>query len=157
MLQVDFPFWLNADILHGPGNPSALPVDPIRFFRIAKQYENSTLSIGWTTAHDRGSSDSYTDSQINSMLEEIQKNDVKQSITFPVRAAIAAESERQMLQLLKAIPDSTLTIWSGEETVNVEKLRRVIETAGLNNVYLDVPNDLRAKLHLDSLKSKTTS
>lgn len=157
LLQVNFPFWLNADILRGPGNPPTLPVNPTKFFKAAKSFENSTLSIGWTTALDPNSTNSYTDAHVSSMLEDIRKNNVTQMITFPVRAAIAAESQSQMLELLKTISDSTLTIWSSkEDTVNVEKLRNVIETAGLNNVYLDVPRDLREKLHLDNLHSKST-
>lgn len=152
MLQIDFPCWLNADILKGPGKPTARPVDPTRFFKTAKYFENSTLSIGWTTTYNFHSARSYTDSHINEMLEEIRKNNVTQPITFPVRAATAAYSENQMFKLLKSVPNSTLTVWTGpDDIVNVEKLRRIIKTAGLNRVYLDAPRDLRQLLDLDDL------
>ncbi len=67
--QIDFPFWVNADILVGPGGggkigPALAPaeeaartkrtfreaIDPTEFFALAKYYfPTCTLSTGWVT------------------------------------------------------------------------------------------------------------
>lgn len=158
-LQIDYPLWINADILSGPLNAATIPVDATQFLYLAKQFRNSTLSIGWTTnygAHFPPTS--YSNEQIRDMLETIRKNDVTQTITFPVRAGIAAESLDNMKVLLQNVSDSTLTIWSSEnDAVNVTNLRELIKTVGLDKVYVDVPDDLRNQLRLDTLSSSSLS
>lgn len=120
---------------------------------MAKKYDEATLSIGWTTGSNFPAT--YTDTHVNEMLRIIRDNNVTQRITFPVRAAIAAESGEQMLRLLTTTANSTLTVWSGkEDAVDVGKLRDVIKAAGLDRVYVDVPEELREKLRLDELTSE---
>lgn len=49
-LQMTFPVWLNADILSGPVDSEATPVDATQFIEKAKKaFPESTLSVGWTT------------------------------------------------------------------------------------------------------------
>lgn len=158
-MQIDYPLWLNADILSGPVNATTTPVDATQFLAVAKQFKNSTLSIGWTTNYGANfPSSSYSKEQIDEMLATIRNNNVTQIVTFPVRAGIAAESLDNIKVLLQNVSDSTLTIWSSEgDNVNVTNLRNLIKTVGLDNVYVDVPTDLESQLRLDTLSSSSRS
>ena len=50
--KIDFPVWLNADVLVGPGNSSTVPVDAERFLNLTQNYAPfATLSLGWTTSY----------------------------------------------------------------------------------------------------------
>lgn len=160
-----YPVWLNADIVKGPVSATTTPVDPERFLKGAKKFKQSILSIGWTTRYGLlFPPSSYTDEQLENMLNIIKNNHVTQSITFPVRAGIAAESLYGMKTILESTPNSTLTIWSSEgDRVNVENLRQLIREIGLNKVYVDVPDALKNQLHLEDFhdyiikKSNTTT
>lgn len=70
---MEYPVWINADILAGPVNNTATtPVDPTEFFRIAQTLPNAVLSIGWTTLwsanHTVGD---YSATQVNEMIDTI--------------------------------------------------------------------------------------
>lgn len=92
------------------------------------------------------------------MLETIRINNVSQTVTFPVRAGIAAESLENMKLLLSNVSGSTLTIWSSEgDKVNVTNLRKLISSVGLNRVYVDVPEDLQKQLRLDTISSSSVT
>lgn len=151
LLQMDYPLWLNADILAGPVNASTLPVDPEKFLKGAEKFADSVLSIGWTTQYGISNYPaSYTEEQITGMLEVVKNNHVKQNVTYPVRAGIAAESFELMKRLVEETGNSTLTVWSSlGDRVNVENLRGLIFGVGLNKVYVDVPESLLDQLHLD--------
>lgn len=73
---MNYPVWINADILAGPlNNTSTVPVDATRFLTGCKTLTSSTLSIGWTT---RWGSDytegNYNDTQIDEMIDAIKVN-----------------------------------------------------------------------------------
>ncbi|XP_044733011.1 protein FAM151B isoform X2 [Chrysoperla carnea] len=149
--KMEYPVWINADILSGPIESKVKPVDPDRFLSGAKQFTRSILSIGWTTKYGPDNSNgTYSESNIKEMINVINDNNVTQSITFPVRAGLAAQSFKEILKLIEKINGSTLTIWSSEnDPVNVEDLRKLIFAVGLDRTYVDVPEDLRKELHLD--------
>lgn len=153
---MSYPVWINADIIPGPVNATTIPINPERFLKNTKTFSKSILSIGWTTNYGPDFAPAvYTDEQIQKMLDTIKKNSVTQTITFPVRAGIAAETNLGMKKLLNSVPNSTLTIWSSVgDAVNVEKLRNLIRNVGMDKVYVDVPEDLRNKLHLDNIPNK---
>lgn len=146
---------MNADILPGPVNATTTPVDATNFLTIAKHFPNATLSIGWTTNYGANfPTSSYTNEQIEQMLQTIQKNNVTQTITFPMRAGIVAEGLENVKLLLGNVSGSTLTIWSSQgDKVNVTNLRGLIKNVGLDKVYVDVPEDLEKELRLDTLAS----
>lgn len=51
-LQINFPVMLNADILPGPVNSTATPVDADEFLDLCvRMFPSSTLSVGWTTRY----------------------------------------------------------------------------------------------------------
>ncbi|KQS70724.1 protein FAM151B [Drosophila erecta] len=151
------PVWINADILSGPVDQNrTVPVDADRFFAGCMRYKQAVLSIGWTTNWGADFRDGeYTQDQCDAMLESLTANNVLstgQGITFPVRAGIAANSEDQLHRLVAAVNEtnnSTLTVWSSAgDYVDVEKLRKLIWSFGLDRVYLDVPEELAAQLEL---------
>lgn len=154
-----YPVWINADILSGPVEQNrTVPVDADRFFAGCMRYKQAVLSIGWTTNWGADFRDGeYTQQQCDDMLETLSENNVLstgQGITFPVRAGIAANSEEQLHRLVAAVNetnDSTLTIWSSAgDYVDVDKLRKLIFSFGLDRVYLDVPEELASQLNLDN-------
>lgn len=147
-----YPVWINADIISGPVNASTTPVDPVRFLNGSRLFSNSVLSIGWTTDYGFiNNNASYTNDQVENMLNAIKDNEVTLPITFPVRAGIAANSLENMQKLMASVQNSTLTVWSSAlDYVDVEKLRIVIFTVGLDRVYVDVPEELMNKLDLDN-------
>ncbi|XP_063914706.1 protein FAM151B isoform X2 [Zophobas morio] len=146
--SIDYPIWINADIINGPLNATTVPVDANTFLADAKVFNNSVLSLGWTTTKP-SDNNRYTDEQINKMVDAIKGNDVKQDITFAVRAGIAAQSLDQMKLLKDEVNNCTLTIWSSEgDNVDVPKLRDLIFEYGIKRVYVDVPKDLYDRLDL---------
>lgn len=141
------------------------PVDPDRFLRACQGLPQSTLSIGWTTRWGSNFTDgSYTAHQVGQMLEAITNNNINNSthpITFPVRAGIAAHSLPELQKLLEATRvsnNSTLTIWSSpNDAVNIDKLRNVIFTVGLDRVYIDVPDEVYQQLDLNNARGRASS
>ncbi|XP_053677580.1 protein FAM151B [Anopheles nili] len=153
-----FDTWINADILAGPvENTATVPVDPMRFFSAVKQLGKATLSIGWTTRWGEGFTDgSYLGSQVDEMVNAIRANGIDKAgnpITFPVRGGIVANSVKNMIRLYCSLKDTnnvTFTVWSSaNDAVNVNKLRDFIFSMGLDRTYVDVPDDLYHKLHLE--------
>lgn len=151
---MDYPVWINADIYRGPlNNTSSTPVDATTFFAGTKNLPNATLSTGWTTRWGWNFTEgSYTDEQVNEMINGIKSNNVENPITFPVRAGIAAQSIPQLDHLYKSLNETnhiTFTIWSSDaDNVNVDNLRDMIFHFGLDKVYVDVPKNLSDKLQL---------
>lgn len=149
--------WLNADIVRGPVDDTKQPVDPERFLEACRNYPTGTLSIGWTTTWGADYKEGkYTQLQVNAMKEVITDNkvqDLKSPITFPVRAGIAAHSKYELQELMETFNETnavTLTIWSSkDDAVDVDKLRDLIFSVGLDKVYVDVPEELAEQLHLD--------
>jgi len=150
-----FPIWINADILPGPINARTDPVEANEFLKHASFFTNSTLSIGWTTNYGPDvTKGSYDSNQTEAMIKAIRTNHVTQKITFPVRAGLAAQSIKTLMNLTDAVENSTLTIWSSEgDSVDVNSLRHLIAKMGVDRVYVDVPNDLMVKLRLNDLPS----
>uniref|UniRef100_A0A6B2E6H2 Putative conserved secreted protein n=1 Tax=Phlebotomus kandelakii TaxID=1109342 RepID=A0A6B2E6H2_9DIPT len=160
--SMDYPVWLNADIVSGPvNNTGTNPVDPNAFLSGCRSFPSSVLSIGWTTRWGPFFTEGvYTDDQIALMSDSIRNNAIPGSshpITFPVRAGIAAQSLPQLASLMRTFNETnevTLTIWSSEnDAVDVEKLRTLIFSVGIDKVYVDVPKDLLDRLDLGNPSS----
>ena len=71
---MNYPVWINADIIAGPlNNTDTTPVEPNAFFRGCKHFPTSVLSIGWTTRWGNNFTEGiYTKQQISNMIETIQ-------------------------------------------------------------------------------------
>lgn len=150
IFQIQYPLWINADILPGPVDSQVVPVDAQRFLNESDPFPCAMLSIGWTTKYGGDIVEGfYTEYQIDDMLKTLERHETNQKCTFPVRAGIAANSCDKIERLLSSSPDSTLTIWSSQgDFVDIDKLRRLILITGLDRVYLDVPKDISDRLNL---------
>ncbi|XP_063377955.1 protein FAM151A isoform X3 [Cydia fagiglandana] len=150
--EVTFPVWLNADILPGPVAATTKPLDPEKFIKLASNHPRAVLSVGWTTRYGGNITEGeYTRQQIGTMLRMVNALKVNQTITFPVRAGLASNSQPVILDLLRETRalGSSVTVWSAEgDAVAVERLRALILTVGLEHTYLDVPAELAARLQL---------
>ncbi|XP_075974437.1 protein FAM151B isoform X3 [Anticarsia gemmatalis] len=156
--QPNFPIWLNADILPGPVDSQVKPVDPAKFLELGSKHPRAVLSVGWTTNYGGNLTEGeYSGEQIGTMLRMINEHHINQTVTFPVRAGLAANSQPVILDLLRETSslNSSMTVWSSEgDHVEVDRLRALILTVGLERTYLDVPQELAAKLHLPPAKAK---
>lgn len=158
--NMTFPVWLNADILAGPVDADTTDTKPVeaREFLLgaAASLPESTLSIGWTTRYGSKFNiikGSYTEEQTKKMIAAIAESNTKQSITYPVRAGLAANSITVLSNLLKETSANapTLTIWSSEnDTVDAAALSALVKEIGVDKVYIDVPEDLWLKIDLSS-------
>ncbi|XP_053683982.1 protein FAM151B isoform X2 [Sabethes cyaneus] len=150
-----FTTWINADILPGPvNNTVTVPVDPARFFHSVKSLSSVAVSIGWTTKWGNDPNEGqYSEENILQMIDTIKVNKVDLDITFPIRAGIAANSQKELTELYSALSDTnkvTFTIWSSAgDAVNVEKLNRFIADLGEDKIYVDVPEELKEQLNLN--------
>jgi len=157
--SINFPVWLNADVLPGPVNATTSPLDGKRFITLMKELlPKATLSLGWTTRYwsddenqesTRGQkarkiiSGQYTKDHVDEMVKLWNDSGVDSStvVTFPVRCAIASQSVDALVDLLDRVgTKSTLTLWSPvNDPLNVTKINNLIETVGKDRVYCDLP------------------
>ncbi|XP_053612344.1 protein FAM151B isoform X2 [Plodia interpunctella] len=150
--EINFPVWLNADILPGPVDATTKPVDPAKFLKLGATHPRTVMSIGWTTKFGGNITEGeYSREHIGTMLRMIHENHVTQTVTFPVRAGLASNSQPVLLDLLRETSylNSTMTVWSSEgDAVETDRLRALILTVGLEKTYLDVPAELATRLQL---------
>ncbi|CAG9785849.1 unnamed protein product [Diatraea saccharalis] len=150
--EITFPLWLNADILPGPVKATTKPVDADKFLKLASEHPRAVLSVGWTTNYGGNITEGeYSREHIGTMLRKLHENHINQTVTIPVRAGIASNSQPVLLDLLRetAYLNSSMTVWSSEgDFVEVDRLRALLLTVGLERSYLDVPKDLADRLHL---------
>jgi len=150
---INFPLWINADIIDGPGLNliSNKIVNADIFLALANKYAPmATVSPGFTTS---AFGYAYTLDQMNAMIESLITNNyfgVDKSITFPIRAIYAAPSQRAIEYLLDSTDslttgiNSTLTIWGTDDITNeeLEALKSFINYIGKHRTYVDTAYDL---------------
>ncbi|CAK1540785.1 unnamed protein product [Leptosia nina] len=157
--DITFPIWLNADILPGPVDAETKPVDPEKFLSLGSKHKRAVLSVGWTTQYGGNITEGeYSRDQIGSMLRMLNEHHINQTVTFPVRAGLASNSQPVILDLLRETGylNSSITVWSSEgDAVEVDRLRALLLTVGLERTYLDVPQELAARLRLPPPDTKT--
>ncbi|XP_020281493.1 protein FAM151B [Pseudomyrmex gracilis] len=162
--NLTFPVFLNADILRGPVNATAVPLNPKDFLKKAAEVmPDSTLSVGWTTRYGKEhniTEGGYTSEQIKAMIDALIESNIKQPVTYPVRAGLVANNTEVIKTLLKnsTFVNATLTIWSSEgDSVNVAQLSKLIKEVGVDKIYVDVPDDLRNKLDFSGASTITSA
>lgn len=159
--DMKFPVFINADILRGPGNATAEPVEPNQFVSQAKTIPNCILSIGWTTNYDckdKVTDCWYTDEQVQKMIDIVKEQNVTQPITYPVRAGLVAKNVTVIKSLLekssKLNNNVTLTIWSSDgDTVDAKVISSLVKDVGFDKVYVDVPQELMEQLNFSAASS----
>jgi len=139
--------WLNADVLAGPG---ALldPIDPGRFVALcAEILPEAVLSMSWG-ASPLSAVRAYTQEMVNRMVDvcmtpgpggEIPAH-VCRHITFAISADYALASAIDIDRLLRRIPRSSLTIFSGWGTFGIEPshVKQLVSTFRGRSIFLDV-------------------
>ncbi|KAK2581277.1 hypothetical protein KPH14_008067 [Odynerus spinipes] len=156
--EFNVPLFLNADILPGPVEATATPVDSKSFLSGAiEAFPESVLSVGWTTRYGSEfniTEGQYTKEQIQKMIDTLSERKVSQSITYPVRAGLAANDISAIKTLMEnssSFGNVSLTVWSSHgDHVDTKKLSELIKTIGVDKVYVDVPEDVWNKLDLNS-------
>ncbi|XP_039285236.1 protein FAM151B isoform X2 [Nilaparvata lugens] len=148
--EADFPVWINADVLPGPGNSPVVPVDADYFVRtVVKKFPSAMLSVGWTTFINN-QIEPYTHHDIGNMTDVLSRNSVIQPVTFPVRAALAAKSGALLTNLVRSsIPGTSLTIYNSNSSdkVDMAALRDLIHDLGKDKVYLDLSPEMMNELN----------
>lgn len=122
---------------------------------------NVVLSIGWTTGRPKYHSEEYSSSNIEDMGEVIKNttlinvNSKAVDVNFPIRAIYALKNQDILHNFYYSVkrnnPRSTITytVWSEKaDTIDAAKLQKFIKYYGVENIYIDLPNDLRKKLNL---------
>lgn len=130
--QIDFPIWINADILKGSGAKS--PFNPNEFIKLSQaKIKDCILSLGWTTKIGG----IYTDKQVDEMIDLCRKFKLK-NVTFPIRASFFLKSAKQMKKLLDEDNTYSLTVWSGKEKFSDEDLDFI--TKFNERIFIDLGN-----------------
>ncbi|KAL6438344.1 hypothetical protein ACFW04_004480 [Cataglyphis niger] len=162
--NLTFPVILNADILSGPVNATITPLNAKDFLKGANEtMPESILSVGWTTRYGKEfniTEGRYSLKQIQTMIEALKENQVTQPVTYPVRAGLVANDVDVIKTLLKntTFTNATLTIWSSEgDSVDAEKLSKLIRDVGVDKVYVDVPEALKSKLQLSAASAMSAA
>lgn len=94
------------------------------------------------------------------MIDNLIESNIKQPVTYPVRAGLVANNTEVIKTLLKnsTFVNATLTIWSSEgDSVNAAQLSKLIKEVGVDKVYVDVPEDLRNKLDISGASTITSA
>jgi len=150
---INFPLWINADIIDGPGLNliSNKIMNADIFLSLANQYAPMvTVSPGFTT-NAFANPPEYSLDQMNAMIQSLITNNyisTNKSITFPIRAIYAAQSQSCLEYLLEStstsLINSTLTIWGTDDITNeeLEALKSFIKSIGKHRTYVDTAYDL---------------
>ncbi|KAK4023391.1 protein FAM151B isoform X1 [Daphnia magna] len=157
--KIRVPLWINGDIIQGPVNATTKPLDARRFLNLTKRYfPDAVLSVGWTTRYGPDISSwplqiinegSYTMDHMIQLRDALKAAQIRQPVTFPIRAGLSTtpESQRSILWLLEQIEGSTLTLWSGPfDTVDLPGLMKLIKNIGTKKIYIDVSSGLLCEI-----------
>ncbi|KAM9743399.1 protein FAM151B [Menidia menidia] len=155
LAEQKLPVWINADVLRGPGG-RARPLEPAAFLSaVAALPAHTVLSLGWTTGWTAGTDNpGYSWEEVHRMEEVC--GSLPNPVTFPVRAALLAESFSQLSWLLQQSPRYTLTVWTGEkDDFALRDLRPYRQEFHLDRIYYDLPDPVRTQLGMASRHQST--
>ncbi|KAG8011592.1 hypothetical protein GBF38_003839 [Nibea albiflora] len=140
------PIWINADILPGPGG-QATPLEPQAFLSAVRILPTHTvLSLGWTTGWTAGKDNPGYSWDMVHVMDEICRT-LKHPVTFPVRAALLAQSFSQLTWLLQQSDRYSLTVWTGQnDKLMVQDLMPYKEKFDISRIYYDLPDPLWTEL-----------
>ncbi|KAL0978994.1 hypothetical protein UPYG_G00179040 [Umbra pygmaea] len=140
------PVWINADILPGPGG-KAMPLDPKEFVKavVTPVSHGDILSLGWTTGWAADTENpGYSWEMVRDMEALCQP--LRQSVTFPVRAALMAKSFPQLQWLIQQSDRYSLTVWTGQTDVfALEDLLPYRKEMNKTRIYYDLLDSQRTE------------
>ncbi|XP_054264852.1 protein FAM151B [Macrosteles quadrilineatus] len=149
--EVDFPVWINADILRGPGVPESRNVVDAKYFleTCVDKFPIAYISPGWAVDTTSARHLRYEKKHVDEMTTVLSEANVVHGVTFPVHSGIASNSVDVLTKLIKtSVEGTTLTLWSGKnEWVDYGNLRKLIEGVGREKVYIDMPKEMLEKLN----------
>ena len=128
--------WINGDVLAGPGDPSAPPLDPHEFFAACADWPRATLSVGWTTDFHPLRSLRYEREHVDAMLRLLERYGAGRPVTFPIRASLLRDSWPELDRLLE-LPDSSLTLWTGVEGVPQVDVDHALARVRPDQIHVD--------------------
>ncbi|XP_041378357.1 protein FAM151A-like [Gigantopelta aegis] len=133
------PVWLNADILTGP-NTTAKGRDAPQFLKIVDEtFPQCTLSIGWTTGWTNTEADTGYSMEMVREMNELARP-LRQPVSFPIRAAAAKRSWKELDWLLKQSRGYTLTIWhASSDIVSLDEMKFIRAHSESSRIYFDLP------------------
>ncbi|XP_078665182.1 protein FAM151A-like [Branchiostoma floridae x Branchiostoma belcheri] len=145
------PLWINADIAPGPNaGQKEVHIPASEFLSTVNQlFPNCTLSLGWTTGfyHDRENG-GYTREMVEAM--HAVTKDLRQPVTFPVRASLIGEESMKNLQwLLDQSNRYSLTLWTSTMTGDAHRLYdmvRLRKAISPSRIFYDLPKPQREDL-----------
>uniref|UniRef100_A0A8D3D983 Menorin-like domain-containing protein n=1 Tax=Scophthalmus maximus TaxID=52904 RepID=A0A8D3D983_SCOMX len=142
------PVWINADIVSGPGG-RARPLEHQAFLSAVTTLPTHTvLSLGWTTGWTAGTDNPGYSWDMVRVMEEICRN-LKYPVTFPVRAALLAQSFSQLTWLLQQSDRYSLTVWTSQsDTITLQDLVPYRKHIDISRIYYDLPDCQRTELSL---------
>ncbi|XP_077457319.1 protein FAM151B isoform X1 [Stigmatopora argus] len=146
LAQMRAPVWINADILPGTGN-QVKPLDPQAFLAAVRNLPNNVvLSLGWTTQWTAGIDNPGYSWEMVHKMEDICRG-LEHLITFPVRAALLAQSVSELTWLLQQSDRYSLTVWtSHNDKFQVEDLLPYRTCFDITRICYDLPEALRSEL-----------
>ncbi|XP_034027139.1 protein FAM151B [Thalassophryne amazonica] len=148
--ELNFPIWVNADVLQGPGG-TACPLDPRAFLvAVERLPPHAVLSLGWTALWTAGTDNpGYSWVMVKQMQELCRE--VKHPVTFPVCAALMARSFSQLKWLLQQSDRYTLTVWTGRsDELRLQDLVSYRKEFDVSRIYYDLPEHQRMELSVMS-------
>ncbi|CAJ1068624.1 protein FAM151B isoform X1 [Xyrichtys novacula] len=146
LTELNRPVWINADILPGPGG-KATPLDAQSFLSaVSTLPAHTVLSLGWTTGWTAGTENpGYSWDMVHAM-EEICRT-LKHPVTFPVRAALMAQSAPQLTWLLQQSDRYSLTVWTSlTDDFRVQDLLMYRKQFDVSRIYFDLSESERTQL-----------
>ncbi|CAG5917861.1 unnamed protein product [Menidia menidia] len=150
LAEQKLPVWINADVLCGPGG-RARPLEPAAF--LSAQGGPVTVKGSWLTGGPRVCA-GYSWEEVHRMEEVCES--LPNPVTFPVRAALLAESFSQLSWLLQQSPRYTLTVWTGEkDDFALRDLLPYRQEFHLSRIYYDLPDPVRTQLGMASRHQST--
>ncbi|XP_057686838.1 protein FAM151B isoform X1 [Corythoichthys intestinalis] len=152
LAQMTIPVWINADVLTGPGNRGA-PLDPQAFLAAVRTLPtNVVLSLGWTTQWTAGTDNPGYSWEMVHEMEDICRG-LEHLITFPVRAALLAQSVSELTWLLQQSDRYSLTVWTGKnDKFQVQDLLPYRTCIDITRICYDLPEAQRSMLTKDLKK-----
>ena len=107
--------WLNADILPGPNKREAdIPIPPGAFVPLCRRLcPHAMLSLGWRTAPS-GPEEAYTQGDVDAMARLCSEHSIPgTAVVFAVNARYAEGALPPLVELLAALPQSQMLLWTG--------------------------------------------
>lgn len=161
---------MNADVVNGPdSNKNSPPIDGDKFIeQVKKLNSNVVLSLGWARniSSTKNSDEGYSISHIEAMAAIINKNQILASdhkvmpINFPIRAVYALPSQdllRELYNGAKTGNPVTFTVQAAKgDAVHPIELQEFIKSYDVENIYIDLPDELRDQLNLGKSASSSS-